>query len=348
MKKFFLSMALTLAVGSVLSACSSSDKPTDAATSGAGQVYEIKIAHSAPATDDRLETSLQEFKKEVEAKSNGAIKISTFPANQLGGEREQLEGVQLGSIHMAAITTGPLPSIFKQSMIFDMPYLFKNDKIAYEVLDGPVGQDILQKMANETGVRGLAWGENGFRHFTNSKRPIRKPEDLKGLKIRTQENPAHMDLVTALKASPTPMAFGEVYSSLQQGVIDGQENPVSLIESVRFYEVNKHATLDGHVYSPYVLMINDVFYQGLPAELQALLSDAAKNWSALERDLNQKQEAAGIENLKANGMEVITLTDKEKTAFQVATKSVYEKYRSELGAELVDQVLAAVAEAEKK
>ncbi|NTZ19329.1 DctP family TRAP transporter solute-binding subunit [Paenibacillus sp. JMULE4] len=344
LKKSILSMVFVLAASAALSACSSAGSSGDTGA-GSGKTYEIKVAHASPATNDRLETSLQEFKKEVEAKSNGAIKINTFPASQLGGEREQIEGVQLGSLHMAAVSTGPLPGVFKDSMVFDLPFLFNNEEQAYTVLDGPVGQELLQNMAAQTGIRGLAWGENGFRHFTNNIRPIQKPEDLKGLKIRTQENPLHMDMVKALAASPTPMAFGEVYSALQQGVIDGQENPISLIESMRFYEVNKYATLDGHVYSPYVLMINDAFYQTLPQDLQKVLADAAKNWSTVQRDLNKKQVDAGVETLKQKGMNIIELTDEQKEAFRNATKSVYDKYRNELSSGLIDKVLQAAEEA---
>ncbi|ALS23707.1 MULTISPECIES: DctP family TRAP transporter solute-binding subunit [Paenibacillus] len=344
MKKSILSMVFVLAASAALSACSSAGSSGDTGA-GSGKTYEIKVAHAAPATNDRLEISLQEFKKEVEAKSNGAIKINTFPASQLGGEREQVEGVQLGSLHMAAVSTGPLPGIFKDSMVFDLPFLFNNEEQAYAVLDGPVGQELLQNMAAQTGIRGLAWGENGFRHFTNNIRPVQKPEDLKGLKIRTQENPLHMDMVKALAASPTPMAFGEVYSALQQGVIDGQENPISLIESMRFNEVNKYATLNGHVYSPYVLIINDAFYQMLPQDLQKVLADAAKNWSTVQRDLNKKQVDAGVENLKQKGMNIIELTDAEKDAFRNATKSVYDKYRNELSSGLIDKVLQAAEEA---
>jgi tripartite ATP-independent transporter DctP family solute receptor len=356
LKKVMLSMFFVL-MGILLVACSSSNSASSSEGSSGSEsnssgssdkVYEISVAHSSPAENDRLEASILEFKKEVEEKSNGQISVKTFPASQLGSEREQLEGVQLGSIEMAVITTGPLPGIYADSMVFDLPFLFKNEEIAAKVLDGSVGQEILQGMLDQTGVRGLAWGENGFRHFTNSVKPIKKPEDLKGLKIRTMENPAHMHMVTTLGASPTPMGAGEIYSGLQQGVIDGQENPVSIIESFRIYEVNKYATLSGHVYSPYIMMINDSFYQGLPEDLQKVVSDAAANWSKVERELNQKQVAEGVNVLKENGMEVIELTNEEKKAFQEATEPTYEKYRKELGEDLIDKVLKEIEKVEKE
>ncbi|WP_134701136.1 DctP family TRAP transporter solute-binding subunit [Ammoniphilus sp. YIM 78166] len=348
MKKFALPLATILSSALILGACSSDTPQASSSESdGTNKVYEIKLSHSSPATEDRLENSLQEFKKKVEERTNGAIKITTFPASQLGGEREQLEGVQMGSIHMAALA-GPLPSVYPEIMVIEMPYLFKNEEIAYEVLDGPVGQEILDGMLEKTGIRALAWGENGFRNFTNNKHPIKKPEDVKGLKIRTMENPAHMAMVVSLGGSPTPMAFGEVYSSLQQGVIDGQENPVSLIESMRFYEVNKYATLDGHVYNPYAFIINESLYQSFPDEYKQIIQEEAKNWSDLQRKMNQEQVAKGIENLKGHGMQVETLTDEEKEAFRTATQPVYDRFRNELGVELMDKVLKAVEEAEAK
>ena len=332
-----------------LAACGGS---SDTATEGGadapaeGETYTIQIAHSSPATEDRLEASLQEFKKNVEERSNGQIQIQTYPASQLGGEREQLEAVQLGSLEMAALSSGPFPGFFEKMMIFDLPYIFANEEIAYEVLDGPFGQQILDTMLEETGIRGLAWGENGVRHFTNSVRPIESPEDVAGLKIRTQENPAHMAMVEALGGSPNPMAFSEVYSALQQGVIDGQENPVSLIESMRFYEVNDYLTLDGHVYSTFTLIANDAFFQSLPEELQTILEEEALVWSDVQRDLNREQVAAGLDYLKEQGMEVVELSDEQRAAFQDATAPVIEEYRSILGDELVDGLFEAIAEAE--
>lgn len=342
----FLRSILFVAIAMVLLAGCSSESSSSGDSEG--KVYKIKLSHSSPATNDRLETSLQEFKKNVEERSNGAIKIETYPASQLGGEREQLEGVQMGSIEMAALSSGPFPGFYKQIMVFDLPYIFKNREIAYEVLDGPFGQKILDNMLKETGIRGLAWGENGFRNFTNNVRPIKTPEDLKGLKIRTMENPAHMAMVEALGADPNPMAFSEVYSALQQGVIDGQENPISLIQSMRFYEVNKYLTLDGHVYNPFVLIINENFFKSLPEELQTILEEEAQKWSDLQRELNYKQSTEGVEFLKEQGMEVVELTDEEKIPFQEATKSVIDQYRSELGDELIDELMKAIEEAEKK
>tara|TARA_R110002167_G_scaffold204404_7_gene408508 strand:+ start:4187 stop:5206 length:1020 start_codon:yes stop_codon:yes gene_type:complete len=307
--------------------------------------YQIKVSHSSPAVDDRLEASLQVFKKNVEARTDGAVSISTFPASQLGGEREQLEGVQFGSIEMAVLA-GPVSSVYPEYVVFDLPYLFKNREVAYQVLDGDFGQKILDDMLPKTGIRALAWGENGFRHFTNSIHPIAAPGDLNGMKIRTMENPAHMKMVESFNATATPMAFGEVYSSLQQGVVDGQENPISLIESMRFYEVQQHLTLDGHVYNPFVFIVNNRFFERLPTEYQSIIEEEARNWSTTQRELNAEQENKGLKKLKDEGMQVVSLSDQDKQKFREQTKPVYDTYRKQLGDDLIDELMQVVAEAE--
>jgi len=354
-KKLGVLLIIAILVVSLLSGCGGSkdnnveQSTADKETKDTKEVIEIKLSHSSPAVNDRLEAACQEFKKIVEEKTNGRVKVTTYPASQLGGEREQLEGVQMGTIQMAALSTGPLPGIFPEIMVFDMPYLFSSEKVAYEVLDGPVGQEILDKFREKTGIRGLVWGENGFRHFTNSVRPIEKPSDVKGLKIRTMENPAHMAIVKALGGDPTPMAFGEVYTALAQGVVDGQENPISLIVSMRFYEVQDYLTLDGHVYNPYILMINDNFYNSLDPDIQKAIDEAAIIWRKVQRELNQKQCEEGLKKLKEEGMEITELTLEQKQAFREATKVVYENFgKKEVGEELLNKVVNAVKEAESK
>ncbi|MDI3535146.1 MAG: TRAP-type transport system periplasmic protein [Thermosediminibacterales bacterium] len=348
-KKLFVLFIIAIFTVSLLSGCGGGSDNKTAGDGGKNEVIEIKLSHSSPAVDDRLEAACQEFKKVVEEKTNGKVKVTTYPANQLGGEREQLEGVQMGTIQMAALSSGPLPGIFPEIMVFDMPYLFSSEKVAYEVLDGPVGQEILDMLREKTGVRGLVWGENGFRHFTNSIRPIEKPSDVKGLKIRTMENPAHMAIVRALGGDPTPMSFGEVYTALSQKTIDGQENPISLIVSMRFYEAQDYLTLDGHVYNPYILLINDEFYNSLDDEIKKAIDEAALVWRKTERELNQKQCEEGLKKLKDEGMQITELSLEQKQAFRDATKSVYEDFgKKEIGEELLNKVLDAVKKAESK
>lgn len=352
LRKYGLLLLITLISIGLVTGCGGAKQETNEQKANGEQkqeVIEIKLAHSSPAANDKLEYACQEFKKYVEEKTNGKVKITTYPASQLGAEREQLEGLQLGTIEMAALSTGPFPGIFPEIMVFDMPFLFSSDKVAYEVLDGPLGSEIFDLMREKTGIKGLAWGENGFRHFTNSVRSIKKPDDMKGLKIRTMENPAHMAMVTALGASPTPMAFNEVYTALQQKVVDGQENPVSLIVSMRFHEVQKFVTLDGHVYNPHILLINDKFYNSLPEDVQKVFNEGAVIWKDEERKYNKTQTKEGLKIMKEAGVEVTELSLEEVQAFRDATKSVYETIgKKEVGEELLNKVLEAVRQAESK
>lgn len=341
MKKQFKFLALLIAI-MLLAACGNGE-----ASSGEKE-YKLRIAHSSAATNDRLENSLQEFKKAIEEKSEGRIVVETYPNSQLGGEREELEGVQNGSIDMAVLSTAPFAGFFEEMMVLDLPYIFSDAEVADKVLDGPFGDQLFESLKEDTGIRGLAWGENGIRHMANNEKPIVTPEDVKGLKIRTQENPAHMDMITAFGGSPTPMAFTELYSAMQQNVIDGYENPFSLIEGMKFYEVTKYLSLTSHVYGVYAFIANDDFLNTLPEDLQELVLEEAKNWSGIERQMNRDQEAKGRDFLAENGMEVNDLTEEQREAFRVLTEPVIKEYRETLGEELVDGLLEAVKEAEGK
>lgn len=336
MKKLKL-LLLTLGI-IILAACG--DEGTSIETSASGeQVYKLKVAHSSAATDDRLENSLQEFKKSIEEKSDGRIIIETYPNSQLGAERETLEGVQNGSIEMAVISTGPFSGFSQSMMVLDLPYLFKNGEEAFGVLDGEFGDKLFDNLLEDTGLRGLAWGENGVRHMANNSRKIVTPEDVEGLKIRTQENQAHMDMIKAFGGGPTPIAFNELYSSLQQGVIDGYENPFSLIVGMKFYEVTKHLTLTSHVYGVYGFVINDDVYSSLPADLQELLEEEADKWAVTEREMNQQQEEEGRKVMEEYGVEITELTDEQYNAFRELAAPVVESYRDVVGTDVYDLLM---------
>lgn len=309
----------------------------------------IKLAHSSPATADRLEKACQIFKKYVEEKSNGEIKVNTFPASQLGAEREQLEGVQMGSIEMAVLSAGPFPTVFEDIMIFDIPYLFPSREVAYKVMDGPAGERLRKKLLEKTGIYCLAFGENGFRNFTTAKTPVHKPEDLAGLKLRVMENPAHMQMVRELGAIPTPLPFSEVYTALSQGVVDGEENPVSLIESMRFNEVQDYMVLDRHIYNPYLIIANNYFYEGLTADQKKIIDDGAALLAKEERKLNEEQTESGVKNMKAQGMTVTTLTPEEHEAFRAKVQpAVIALIKKRLSSETVDQFLKEVKDADSQ
>ena len=323
----------------LLSACNSDDSSSGTASDSGGDTIKLKVAHSSAATNDRLENSLLEFKKSIEEASDGRIVIETYPNSQLGAERETLEGVQNGSIEMAVLSTGPFAGFTKSMMILDLPYLFKDSEQAFGILDGEFGDKLFEKLLEDTGIRGLGWGENGIRHLANNTKEISSPSDMAGLKIRTQENQAHMDMIKAFGGNPTPIAFNELYSSLQQGVIDGYENPFSLIVGMKFYEVTKYITLTNHVFGAYAFIINDDVYNKLPSDLQAILKSEVEKWEKVERKMNQDQEISGRKTIEEYGVKVTELTDAQYAEFQKLAKPVTEGYRDTIGADIYDLLM---------
>ncbi|AZR71963.1 ABC transporter substrate-binding protein [Anoxybacter fermentans] len=290
--------------------------------------------------------SLVYFKELVEKNSDGRIKIDIYHSSQLGDDREMMEALQLGVQEMTCPSTAPIAPFVNEFKVFDLPFLFPSNEAADYVLDGPVGQKLLDKLA-DIGIIGLAYWENGYRHLTNSVRPVQSPEDVKGLKIRTMENPIHLAAWRELGANPTPMAFGEVFSAMQQGVVDGQENPWGTIYLQNFYEVQKYATDTGHVYSPFVLMISKKFWDKLPSDLQKVIKDAAIKSKYYNRKLNREMNAEYLEKLKTK-MHVTILTPEQRAEFKKAVQPVYEKFADEIGRDLIKEVQQQIEEFQSK
>jgi len=309
----------------------------------------IKLAHGMPPVEDEnIHRAVGVFKKVVEQKTAGKVKVEIYPANQLGKEREQFEGVKLGTIEMCMIADGPIAGFFPEIMLIGIPYLYSNEAVAWRSLDSSFGRDLFEEMRKKTGVRTLGIGENGFRNFTNRVRPIRTPDDLKGLKIRTMENPAHMAMVKALGASPTPIAWGEVYMALQQGVVDGQENPVSVIQVAKFNEVQKYLTLDGHVYSILPILMNDKFFSSLSPDVQKIITDTAKIMVTISRGQNVYLVANGVKSLQEKGMEVYAPTEKELQMFRDRSqKPVIEFLETKVDKKWIDLALKSAKASEK-
>ncbi|MFM8575318.1 MAG: TRAP transporter substrate-binding protein [Limnohabitans sp.] len=249
--------------------------------------------------------------REVERRTNGRIKIQNFYSGSLGGERESIEAVQLGTQELATSSTGPVPNFVPEARILDVPFLFRDKAHARAVLDGPIGDELLSKFESK-GFKALAWGENGVRHMTNSKRPVNGPDDLKGLKMRTMENPVHVAAYKSLGIVTTPMAFPEVFTALQQGTVDGQENPLSVIMAANFDQVQKHLTLTGHVYSPVVILMNKGVWDKLSAGDKQIFLDSAKEAVKANRARVDKDDANGVAELRRKGMNVIENVDKSR------------------------------------
>lgn len=311
----------------------------------------IKFAHGGPPNPLELpeQSFAVVFKDYVESRSGGRIQVDIYPSCQLGSEREMLEGINLGTIEMANTSEGALAGFYPDILATAIPYAFKNQRIAWEVLEGPYGHQLKEDILKYTGMRVLTFSDNGFRNFTNSVRPIHSPNDLKGLKIRTMENPAHMKLVEAMGAIPTPIAWAETYSALQVGTVDGQENPVNLIVTQRIYEVNKYTTLDGHIFSIDFIWINEAFYQNLDKDLQQIVTDAAIQGSLVQRGMKILTDTLGLEKIKSAGVEVYTPNDAELNQFrEAAQKPVVDWLKTQVSEEAINKFLSAIEEAEQK
>ncbi|WP_278924512.1 TRAP transporter substrate-binding protein [Pseudophaeobacter profundi] len=299
---------------------------------------EVKIGY-ALAPDSHYGVAAQKFEEVLKAETGDAFEFNHFPSSGLGGEREVIEGLQLGTIEATIVSSGTLANFVPDTGVFDIPFLFRDLEHARAVLDGPIGQEILSKF-DTVGLHGLAWGEQGFRHITNNRNPIHTPADAEGLKLRTMENPVHLAAFNAMGAAPTPMAWPEVISSLQQGVIDGQENPLSVIVSVKLDEVQKYLTLSGHVYSPAMLLVSKPFWEGLDDTQKAAFEKAATAASEAMRSYVDNVETSGVETLKERGMEINALSTDEKAAFQESISTAYEGYYETYGKDLVNAIVA--------
>jgi len=310
-----------------LAACTAASLPASAQTPMKINISLAQNSHYGVAIDT--------FAREVDARTNGRYKVQTFYAGALGAERESVEGVQLGTLDLTLTSTGPLPNFVPEVAILDIPFLFRDYAHARAVLDGPIGQELLQKFPPK-GMVALAWAENGFRHMTNSKRPVNVPDDLKGLKMRTMENPIHIQAYKQFGILPTPMAFTEVYTALQQGTVDGQENPLSVITSAKLDQVQKNLSLTGHVYSPAVILMNKAQWDKLaPADRQAFL-DAAREAVKANRARIDDDERKAVAELRAKGMAVVDNVDKAK--FQATLAPVYADFGKRFGQENIDRI----------
>ena len=300
----------------------------------AGAQTAMKINISV-AQNSHYGVAIDTFAKEVEARTAGRYKIQTFYAGALGAERESVEGVQLGTLDLTMTSTGPLPNFVPEVAILDIPFLFRDYAHARAVLDGPIGQDMLQKFPPK-GMVALAWGENGFRHMTNSKRPVNVPDDLKGLKMRTMENPIHIQAYKQFGILPTPMAFTEVFTALQQGTVDGQENPLSVITAAKLDQVQKNLSLTGHVYSPAVILMNKAQWDKLSAADRQAFLDAAKEAVKANRARIDDDEKKAVADLRGKGMAVVENVDKAK--FQATLAPVYGDFGKRFGQDNIDRI----------
>jgi TRAP-type transport system periplasmic protein len=306
-----------------------------AAGSAAAQTI-LKIGYAVPL-NSHYGVGATVFCDEMEKGTQGRYKCQHFPAAALGGEREMIEAVQLGTQDLVNTSTGPLGNFVPDTKIVDIPFLFRDYAHARAVMDGPIGQDLLKKMQGK-GLIGLAWTENGFRHMTNNKRPIMTASDAAGLKVRTMENKVHMDGYKTFGLLPTPMAFPELFTALQQGTVDGQENPIPVILAAKFSQVQKHLSLTSHVYSPAILILSPKVWDKLSdADKKAFVS-AAQTASTAQRKRVNDDEANGIAQLRKDGMQVLEKIDGD--SFRKAVAPAYAGFAKEFGADKIAAIQA--------
>jgi tripartite ATP-independent transporter DctP family solute receptor len=291
----------------------------------------LKFGHVL-APDHPYQLGAEKFKEILESTAPEPVKVEIYHSSQLGSERDLTEGLQLGSVDLA-IAPGTIGSFEPMMKVLDLPYIFRDREHAYKVLDGEIGAELAAALP-EKSLRLLAYWENGFRHITNSKRPIVTPSDLEGIKIRVPENATYVDTFNTWKANVVTMAFGELYTALQQKTVDGQENPLALIATNKFYETQKYLSLSGHFYGPAQLLISEITWQKLSPEMQEAVQKAAIEARDYERQLLQDREAEYLQQLKDAGMEV---NEVDMDAFMESVKPVWEKYRAEFG-DIIDQI----------
>ncbi|RBW69297.1 TRAP transporter substrate-binding protein [Bacillus taeanensis] len=347
MKKLFAMMMTALMVF-VLAACGGSNEAQNESGSDNGGSGEVKTIRAGIGLNDQHPQfkGLLKFKEIVEEKTNGAIVVEAYHSGQLGDDRTMTEALQLGTQEVTIPSTAPLANFVPEFSVFDFPFLFPNEEVADKVLDGEVGQGFLQKLESQNLV-GLSYWENGFRDVTNSERAIATVEDFKGLKLRTMENDLHLEAFRALGANPTPMAFTELFTAMQQGTVDGQENPYATIYLQKFYEVQDHVSNSHHIYSPFVFLMSKSFYDGLTEEQQQIVKEAAVEAGQYERELNREANEQYLADLQAEGMTYTEISPEEREKMVELVKPVIDKYAEKIGKDVVDEVYNAVEEASK-
>lgn len=287
------------------------------------------------------------FKSIVEAKTDGGITVELYPSGILGKEVEQLENCQLGIIQSTIVCSGPMATFVPEYNLTALPFLFPNNIVAWKVLDGWFGKELADTILKKTGLRVLGIMEDGgFTAVTNSVREVRTPQDMKGLKMRTEEHPAHIEFTKAVGAGAVPIAWAEVYTSLQTGVADGQYNALPIIVLGKLYEVQKYVTRLEHIYNTDVWVINNEWFTSLPKDYQRIIIEAAEVANAVGRGVTSIANATGADLLISEGIQVYTPSPEERDAFRdIAQPKVIEWLQKLIGPEWVDKALRAVEEA---
>ncbi|ADC52295.1 TRAP dicarboxylate transporter, DctP subunit (plasmid) [Alkalihalophilus pseudofirmus OF4] len=334
----------------VLAACSQSASTEEGNKdgNGDGEVVQgdpaadvvLRLAHGT-ATNSLYHAGSEKFKELIEEKTDGKVTVEIHSDGQLGHDREIVDGMGIGTIEMGMVGVEPVTTLAPKLQVVNLPYVFTDRDTAYSVLDGEIGSEMVEHLPEKSGIRILGYFDNGFRHVSNSQGEINDVSDLRGLAIRTPESPVSLAIFRAFGANPTPMSFGELYTGLQQGTVDGQENPVSLFYTSGFYEIQDHLALTRHMYSPMLLAISEQKWASLSPEIQDAIVEASKEARDYERNLSQEQEEEYIEKVKEEG---VTITEPNLDPFIEETKEVYKNFENEFGDDFYKRVIEAVNE----
>jgi TRAP-type transport system periplasmic protein len=310
----------------------------------------LTLGHVDPVewTTSKKGAAAKVFKELVEAESGGHIKVNVYPSGQLGGETDLVQSAQEGTLSMAMVS-GPFSRVCPEAGVLEIPYLFPSAPVAWSVLDGDFGKELSTHCMAKTGLRTLAYGETGFRNFTNSKHAVAEPKDLAGLKIRVMTQPLYVEMVKSMGGEPTPISWPEVPAALTTGVVDGQENPVSVIYANKFYEMQKYLTLDGHVYGADFFLINEAIFSKMSAADQQIIKRAAQVAATAGRAIQQINSAEGLTALASKGMVITTPTAEQLEKFRAAAQpAVLAWLEKEVDPVWITKVQNAVATASSK
>jgi len=308
-----------------------------AANAFAADPIVIKFSHVVAENTPKGQAAIR-FKELAEKATNGRVKVEVYPNSTLYKDKEEMEALQLGAVQMLAPSLakfGPLG--IKQFELFDLPYIFPGKDVLYKVTQGPIGKSLFKKLESK-GIEGLAYWDNGFKEMT-ANRPLKNPQDLRGLKIRIQPSKVLDAQIRALGGNPQPMAFSEVYQALQTGVVDGEENTPSNIYTKKFHEVQSDMTVTNHGYIGYAVIVNKKFWDGLPADIRGELEGAMKEATEYNNQIAQKQNDQALEDIRKSGkIKVYELNDQERAEWRNALKPVWKQMQGRVGQDLIDQV----------
>jgi tripartite ATP-independent transporter DctP family solute receptor len=294
---------------------------------------------SSDGQTDPYAVGARAFKEELEARAGGRIEVRLFPNRQIGDERPMLDGMRLGTVDAGVITNAVVAQIEPAFQLNDLPFLYADEAQAQRTLDGPLGAKLAAKLELK-GIKVLGYMEGGFRNMVNNIRPVERPADVKGVKFRVMQNPVFIAMFSSLGGNAIPMAWGETFTAVQQGTIDGLEIPLAVIEQNKFFEIAKYLSLTNHTYSANLLLISKRLFDRLPSDLQTAVTDAGKAATTKQRLAAAANAKEIVGKLEAAGMSVNRVAD--IAPFRAAVKDVHEQFRTSIGAELLDEALAAV------